>query len=299
LLFAIFDLYKGATLMIMPRFDARQALELLAQRQVRHSHWVPTMFTRALAFRDSFPDGFSELEFALHGAAPIGDQLKYEMLSWWGPKLHEYWGSTESGTVTLAKAGEWLAHPGTVGRAIGPFSVQAVDESGQVLPAGEQGRLCIEHKSLSQPFRYHQAQDKTEASYLGPGRFLIGDIGKVDEQGYVYLLDRDSHMIISGGVNIYPAEIEQVLLAHPAVADVAVFGIPNDEWGEEVKAVVELMPGYDHEPALAEDLLLSCRQQLAGYKVPRSIDFSEQLPRYESGKLYMLRLKAPYWQGRD
>lgn len=299
MMYGFFDLANGAPLIIMPRFDAEQALQLMAQQSVRHSHWVPTMFNRALAHRHNYPEGFPELDFVLHGAAPITDSLKRQMIDWWGPKLDEYWGGTESGIVTLARAGEWLERPGTVGKPIGPYTVYAVDEADQRLASGEQGMLCIEHLQLERPFYYHQALAKTESCFIGPGQFTIGDIGKVDEAGYVYLLDRDSNIIISGGVNIYPAEIEQLLASHSAVADVAVFGIPHDDWGEEVKAVVELKADCSQSSALREELLNRCRKTLAAYKVPKTLDFTDKLPRYESGKLYIRRLKEPYWQGRE
>lgn len=298
MMYALFDMANGAPLIIMPRFDAELALQLMASRAVRHTHWVPTMFNRALAFRASYPDGFLSLDFVLHGAAPITDKLKREMIDWWGPKLDEYWGGTESGIVTLAKAPEWVQRPGTVGKPIGPYLVYAVDESGQHLASGEQGLLCIEHKQLDQPFYYHQAQQKTADTYIARRRFTIGDIGKVDDAGYVYLLDRENNIIISGGVNIYPAEIEGVLASHPAVADVAVFGIPHEDWGEQVKAVVELQRGEAASETLVQALMDYCRESLASYKVPASIDFIDALPRYESGKLYIQRLKAPWWEGR-
>ena len=298
MMYALFDMANGAPVIILPRFDAELALELMAQRQVRHSHWVPTMFNRVLTHRDEYPGGFPDLDFVLHGAAPITDKLKREMIDWWGPKLDEYWGGTESGIVTLARAREWLERPGTVGKTIGPYRVYAVDEQGEALPSGEQGLLCIEHQQLERPFYYYQAQDKTDQTYIGHGRFTIGDIGKVDEEGYVYLLDRQSSIIISGGVNIYPAEIALVLASHPAVADVAVFGIPHDDWGEEVKAVVELQQGIIASEELAQQLLACCKEALATYKVPKTLDFIESLPRYESGKLYIRRLKEPYWESR-
>lgn len=299
MMYALFDMANGAPLILMPRFDAAQVLDLLVQREVRHSHWVPTMFSRVLPYRQHYPQGFPALDFVLHGAAPVAEALKRQMIDWWGPKLDEYWGGTESGIVTLAKAEQWLQRPGTVGKPIGPYKVYAVDEAGRRLASGEQGLLCIEHQQLARPFSYYQAEQKTEQTFIGDGRFTIGDIGKVDEQGYVYLLDRESNMIISGGVNIYPAEIEKVLASHTAVADVAVFGIPHPDWGEEVKAVVELQPDCAASDALAQQLLACCREALASYKVPRSLDFMEALPRFESGKLYIRRLKEPYWQGRQ
>jgi len=211
----------------------------------------------------------------------------------------EYWGATEGGVNTLIDSADWLEHPGSVGRALPAFEVFAVDDEGRRLPADEIGHLYCRHKRALRAFEYHGDPEKTEASYLEPGVFTIGDIGSVSPDGYVTLADRKSNMIISGGVNIYPLEIENVLQEHPAVADVGVFGIPDDEWGESVKAAVELRPGHEASAALEADILGFAREHLARYKVPRSIDFEAELPRHETGKLYIRRLRDRYWQGRE
>jgi long-chain acyl-CoA synthetase len=301
LLFAVYDMIAGAPVVVMPRWDARQTLELIGQRAIRHTHLVPTMFVRMLRLPDDVRAAFDprSLAVVLHGAAPITAAVKKAMIDWWGPVLVEYWGATESGVATLVGSADWLAHPGTVGKATASFEVFAADDAGQRLSPGEVGTLYLHHKKLSRPFEYHLACAKTGEAYLDGGAFTIGDIGSVDADGYVYLADRKSNTIISGGVNIYPVEVEEVLHRHPAVADVAVFGVPDDEWGEQVKAAVELVEGHNPSPALAEELIAFARAHLAAYKAPRSIDFEVRLPRHPTGKLYTRLLREPYWKGRD
>jgi long-chain acyl-CoA synthetase len=213
--------------------------------------------------------------------------------------LTEYWGSTEGGVFTLVDSEAWLTKPGTVGKAIATYEVFAVDADGTPLPPGEVGTLYTRNKVTADVFEYHQAPEKTEAAHLAPGTFTMGDVGHVDEDGFVFLSDRAANMIISGGVNIYPAEIEQELIDHPAVADVAVFGIPDDEWGEQVKAAVQLKDGFAPSPELEAELIDHARQRLAGFKVPRSVDFEAELPRHPTGKLYTRLLREKYWVGRD
>jgi long-chain acyl-CoA synthetase len=220
------------------------------------------------------------------------------MIEWWGPVLTEYWGSTEGGVFTLVDSAAWLTTPGTVGKALPSYEVFAVDADGERLPAGEIGTLYTHNLLTDEVFEYHQAEKKTAAAHLAPGTFTMGDMGHVDEDGFVFLSDRAANMIISGGVNIYPAEIEQVLIEHPAVADVAVFGIPDDEWGEQVKAAVEVVDGQESSPELERELLLFARRRLAGFKVPRSVDFEAELPRHPTGKLYTRLLRDRYWEGR-
>lgn len=296
--FAAIDLANGAELILMPAWDEAQCLRLIDERMVRNSHIVPTMCVRLLRRPEEERRAFSgaTLGTVLHGAAPIAPSVKQKMIEWWGPVLTEYWGSTEGGVFTLVDSDAWRTKPGTVGKAIPSYEVFAVDEAGQRLGAGEVGTLYTRNVVTDHVFEYHQAPEKTDAAHLVPGTFTMGDIGFVDEDGYVFLSDRAANMIISGGVNIYPAEIEQELIDHPAVADVAVFGIPDDDWGEQVKAAVELVPGVEPSEALAEELLLFARQRLAGFKVPRSVDFEERLPRHPTGKLYTRLLRDRYWK---
>lgn len=301
LLFAIYDMLNGAPMIVMPRWDEARALAVLRERGVHHTHLVPTMFVRLLRLPEDERAAFQapELQVVLHGAAPIAASVKERMIAWWGPRLVEYWGGTESGVVTLVDSDEWLAHPGTVGRALPHWETFAVDDAGRRLPAGETGALYSRHRDLAEPFVYHRDADKTARAYLEPGVLTLGDVGWVDADGFVYLCDRKSNLIISGGVNIYPAEIEQVLIAHPAVADVGVFGIPDDEWGESVKAAVQLVEGCAASDAIEADILTFARTRIAGYKVPRSIDFEAELPRHANGKLLIRRLRERYWQGRE
>ncbi|MEX2292933.1 MAG: AMP-binding protein [Acidimicrobiales bacterium] len=298
--FAAIDLANGGELVLMPRWDEAQCLQLIQERGIRNSHVVPTMCVRLLRLPDEERATFdaSSLSTVLHGAAPIAPQVKHRMIEWWGPVLTEYWGSTEGGVFTLVDSTAWLTKPGTVGKAIASYEVFAVDSDGERLPVGEVGTLYTHNLITDAVFEYHQAPEKTDAAHLAPGTFTMGDVGHVDDDGYVFLSDRAANMIISGGVNIYPAEIEQELIEHPAVADVAVFGIPDDEWGEQVKAAVELAAGYEPSDELAAEIVLFARQHLAGYKVPRSVDFEDQLPRHPTGKLYTRLLRDKYWEGR-
>ncbi len=293
LLFAVYDQASGAPVIVMPRWDDRAALAALAEREIAHTHMVPTMFVRLLRLPEEERAAFRapRLSLVLHGAAPIAQDVKRRMIAWWGPILVEYWGGTESGVTTLVDSREWLAHPGTVGRAIAGFEVFAVDAEGRRLPPGEEGLLFARHPTLARPFEYHADPEKTAQAYLGPGAFTLGDVGRVDADGFVHLTDRKSHMIITGGANVYPAEVERVLEEHPAVADVGVFGVPDEEWGESVRAAVELVPGVEPSGALAEELQAFARGRLAGYKVPRAIDFEPRLPRDTTGKLYVRRLR--------
>jgi long-chain acyl-CoA synthetase len=297
--FAAIDLANGAELVLMPRWDDAQCLRLIDERAVRNSHIVPTMCVRMLRLPEEERSAFdgSTLSTVLHGAAPIAPSVKQQMIEWWGPVLTEYWGSTEGGVFTLVSSEAWLTKPGTVGKAIPSYEVFAVDADGQRLPAGEVGTLYTRNVITDQVFEYHQAADKTAAAHLAPGTFTMGDVGHVDEDGFVFLSDRAANMIISGGVNIYPAEIERELIDHPAVADVAVFGIPDEEWGEQVKAAVQLVEGVAPSPELVDELLTFARGRLAAYKVPRSVDFEAELPRHPTGKLYTRLLRDKYWEG--
>lgn len=301
LLHGLYDLLQGAPLVILPRWDEARALELMVSRGIRHTHMVPTMFVRLLRLPGEARRRFdpSELRLVLHGAAPISPAVKRRMIEWWGEVLVEYWGATESGVCTLIDSRDWLAHPASVGRALPSFEVFAVDDEGRRLPPGSMGRLACRRHGAEHPFVYHGDEEKTRRAYLGSGTFTFCDIGRVDEDGYVYLTDRESHTIISGGVNIYPAEIEAVLVEHPAVNDVAVFGIPDDEWGESVKAAIELAAGFQPSAAIADEILAFARERLAGYKVPRSVDFEPRLPRQPTGKLHVRELRDRYWAGRE
>lgn len=292
LLFALFAFTAGNPLLIMQRFDAEVCLQWMQQHQVAHGHWVPTMFVRMLALRGRYPRAPDALVQALHGAAPISPAVKKEMIDWWGPLLSEYWGGSESGTVTRCSSEEWLARPGTVGRPVPGFDVSAIDEMGKPLPAGEVGRLVIRHSSGEPIFHYHRDAEKTRRAYIDQAGFMLGDIGYVDADGWVFLKDRDSRIVISGGVNLYPAEVESVLIALPEVLDVAAIGVADAEWGQTMAAVVELAEPVDEQAALAriqEELKL----QLAGYKHPKLWRF-QPLNRPDNGKLNLADLRKVF-----
>jgi long-chain acyl-CoA synthetase len=299
--FASMELNIGASILILPQFDASETLRLIEERQVCTTHLVPVMMNRLLRLPEEQRASFdpSSLECVLNGAAPVPVAVKQRMIDWWGPVLVEYWGSSEGGAFCIATSEEWLTHPGTVGRPVDRYEVFAADAEGRRLDPGEVGLLYCRNKLDDQPFQYWNAPEKTDGAYLEPGTFTNFDMGYIDADGYVYLSDRAADMIISGGVNIYPAEVEAVLIEHPAIADVAVFGIPDDEWGESVKAAVQLAPGTQNCAQLEQELLEWARERVAAYKLPRSIDFETELPRLPTGKIYKEKLRLPYWKGRE
>src|SRR5690606_25982171 len=237
----------------------------------------------------------SSLQVAVHAAAPCPVEVKQRMMDWWGPVLHEYYAGTEGNGFVYASPQDWLAHPGTVGRAIAGV-VHIVDEEGRELPPGEEGTVYFEGGSR---FEYHNDPEKTADSYLPNGWSTLGDVGRLDEDGFLYLTDRRAHMIITGGVNVYPQEAENVLAMHPAVLDVAVIGVPDEDLGEAVTAVVQLVDPSRASPELAQELIDHCRARLAHVKCPRSVDFRDELPRHPTGKLYKRLLRDEYWAGRD
>ena len=279
----------GGTVVVMEHFDAAQCLELIERYGVTAAQFVPTMFVRMLRLPGKERFDLSSLRFVVHAAAPCSVAVKRQMLDWWGPIIQEYYSGTEDVGSTWIGAEEWLAHPGSVGRPRTPAHIVGPD--GQELPIGQIGTVYFEG---GRPFEYHGDPEKTAAVTNQWGWRTLGDIGYSDEDGYLYLTDRQANMIISGGVNIYPQEAELVLAAHPLVADVAVFGVPNDEMGEEVKAVIELLDHSAAGPELEAELLAYCRQHLSTYKCPRSVDFDRQLPRDPNGKLYKRNLRDRY-----
>lgn len=286
----------GGTVVVMERFHERDALRLIERYRVTHSQWVPTMFVRLLKLPEADRQRWdlSSHEMAVHAAAPCPVAVKRQMIDWWGPILLEYYAGTEGNGSTVITSHEWLERPGSVGRATSGV-LHICDDEGQELPTGEAGLIYYEQETM--PFAYHNDPERTQAAQhpIYPNWSTLGDVGYVDEAGYLYLTDRKAFMIISGGVNIYPQMIEDVMILHPGIADVAVFGVPNAEFGEEVKAVVQLTPGVDASPALAEALIAYAREHLAHYMAPRSIDFIDALPRLPTGKLYKRQLRDPYW----
>ena len=289
----------GGTNVIMERFDPVDSLKLIEQHKVTHSQWVPTMFVRMLKLDEADRSGYdlSSHKVAIHAAAPCPVQVKHQMFDWWGPIIWEYYGGTELNGMTVCSPEQWLAHPGTVGAPI-LGTLHICDDDGNELDDGQPGVVYFERDEM--PFEYHNDPDKTVASKHPIHEFWtkLGDVGYL-EQGFLFLTDRESFMIISGGVNIYPQEIEDTLVMHPLVADVAVIGVPNHDLGEEVKAVVQLAPGVEESDSARTEILAHAKAHLAGYKVPRSVDFMDELPRLETGKLYKRLLKDQYWGNKD
>src|SRR5271166_3327574 len=278
------------------RFDEEECLSLIERHRVTHSQFVPTMFSRMLKLPEHVRRRYdlSSLEAVVHGAAPCPVPVKQAMIDWWGPIIHEYYGATEGMGLAMCDSAEWLAHPGTVGRTV-LGELHVLDDEMREAPTGVTGKLWFKTAS---PFEYFNDPIKTsEANSPDRTMSTVGDIGYVDQDGYVYLTDRAAFMIISGGVNIYPQECENLLITHPKVADAAVFGVPNEDLGEEVKAVVQLMPGVEPGRETELELMAFCRQNLAHMKCPRSFDFEAELPRLPTGKLYKQKLRDRYWQG--
>jgi len=285
----------GATCVLMEHFDACSALRLIEAHRVTHSQWVPTMFVRMLKLPEKERARFdvSSLQAAVHAAAPCPIPVKEQMISWWGPVIHEYYAGTEGNGFCAIDSEQWLQHKGSVGRPLNA-KIHVLDDAGRELPPGEIGTIYFESDVA---FEYHNAPEKTAECRSAEGYTTLGDVGYLDEEGWLFLTDRKAHMIISGGVNIYPQEAENVLITHPKVYDVAVIGVPNAEFGEEVKAVVQPRDMAEAGPLLAQELLDYCRSQLAHMKCPRSVDFDAALPRHPTGKLYKRLLKDRYWSG--
>ena len=284
----------GGTVIIMERFDPIEYLRLVEAYQVTHSQLVPTMFSRMLKLPEVERERYdlSSLEVVVHAAAPCPVPVKEAMIEWWGPIIHEYYGATEGLGFTTCDSEEWLAHKGTVGKVI-LGDMHIVDDDMNDLPLGEPGTIWFK---TATPFEYHNDKDKTREATSPDGTMTtVNDVGYVDEDGFLYLTDRKTFMIISGGVNIYPQEMENLLITHPKVADAAVFGVPNADLGEEVKAVIQVMPGVEANEHLTEELLDFCRAHLSRQKVPRSIDYIDELPRLPTGKLYKKALRDQYW----
>ncbi len=286
----------GATCVLMEQFDAIEALRLIERYRVTHSQWVPSMFVRMFKLSEEERSRYdvSSLRAAIHAAAPCPIPVKEKLIEWWGPVLFEYYAGTEANGFTSINSEEWLAHRGSVGRALAG-EIHVLDDDGNELPPGETG--CV-YFGNGAAFEYHNDPEKTAESTSKQGFTTLGDIGYVDGEGYLYLTDRKADMIISGGVNIYPQEAENVLVTHPAVADVAVFGVPNEDFGEEVKAVVQPIDMTDASPELESELIEFCQSQLSKIKCPRSVDFETELPRHPTGKLYKRLLKDRYWGNR-
>jgi fatty-acyl-CoA synthase len=282
----------GATTVVMERFDAEQALESIERHGVTHAQFVPSMFVRMLRLPEQARRRYdlSSLQRVVHAAAPCPPEIKRQMIDWWGPIVDEYYGSSEGAGISFIRAEDWLERPGSVGKPM--LGVPHIlDANGHELPAGEIGEIYYEG---GYPFEYLNDLTKTAEARNPRGWVTVGDVGYVDSDGYLYLTDRRNHMIISGGVNIYPQETENTLISHPLVVDAAVFGVPDDVMGQSVKAVVQLTDPARADDSLAADLLAWLRDRLAHYKCPRSISFEAQLPRTDAGKLYKQQLIDKY-----
>lgn len=297
--FSFFPMVNGSSVVMQHKFDAGELLDLIDRYRATNVHLVPTQMKRLLDLPDEQRNGFdgSSLQVVWHGAAPCPPKVKRGLIEWWGPTIIEYYGSTEGSIISTISSAEWLERGGSVGRPVEMIEVLVIDEAtGEQVVDGAEGTLYFRNR-MGMDFTYHNDEAKTAAAHLEPGVFTTGDVGYLDADGYLWLSDRRIDMIISGGVNIYPAEIEGVLAAHPAVADVAVIGVPDEEYGEQVKAVVETIEGRVGDEDLAAELIAWSRTSLAGYKAPKSVDFVDRIPRTGTGKIQKNVLREPYWAG--
>ena len=282
----------GNDIHLLPRFDPEDLLRAIDEYKITHMHVVPTMFMRMLRLPDAVKAKYdlSSLVHVIHGAAPCPPEAKRRMIEWWGDVIFEYYGSTEAGIVTVVNSADWLAKPGTVGQPLDGTTVRVYDDDGKVLPVGESGEIYMNLNDLSN-FTYHNKDDK-RAEIERDGMVTNGDVGYIDEDGYVYLNDRKRDMIISGGVNIYPAEIEAALQDMPGVQDCAVFGIPHEDFGESIAAAIEPLPGASLTPEAVREYL---KAHISSYKVPREVTFHDAMPREDTGKIFKRKLRQPYW----
>jgi len=294
LAFTMGFMLSGMTCVIMQHFDAEAALRTIESYRITHSQWVPTMFIRMMKLEQDVRLNYdvSSLECAIHAAAPCPVLIKEQMIEWWGPVIFEYYAGSEGNGFVAITSEEWLAHKGSVGRSLSGV-LHICDDAGNEVATGETGTIFFEGGG---EFEYYNDKKKTDESRHEKGWSTLGDVGYIDEEGYLYLTDRKSYMIISGGVNIYPQETENLLVTHDKVMDVAVFGVPNEDFGEEVKAVVQPKNWEDAGPGLEAELIEFCRERISHMKCPRSIDFDKELPRHPTGKLYKRLLKDRYWQ---
>jgi acyl-CoA synthetase (AMP-forming)/AMP-acid ligase II len=296
LFYSMSTMRLGGTAIIMEHFDPVFALECIEKYHVTHSQWVPTMFVRMLKLPDDARKKYdvSSQKVVLHAAAPCSVETKRKMIDWFGPIIDEYYAATEGTGATYINSADWLAHPGSVGKSmLAPIHI--LDEDGNDQPTGDVGTVWFEAPPGRPGFEYHKDAQKTRDSFNDRGWSTVGDMGYLDGDGYLYLTDRRTFMIVSGGVNIYPQEAENLLIDHPKVYDVAVFGIPDPEMGERVHAVVQPVEWSDAGPELEQELLAYCRDNLAHYKCPKAVDFDKELPREQTGKLYKRLLRDRYW----
>lgn len=288
----------GATLVFLDKWDSEHTLRTIAQNRVTHMHLVPIMFQRLLALpaEAKARHDISSVKYIVHGAAPCPPEVKHAMIEWFGPVLSEYYAGSEGGAGFMINSDEWLKKPGSVGKRPELLGSKILDDQGNELPPNVSGTI-YHQLPPGGGFTYYKDEKKTQASRVGD-YFTMGDMGYFDEDGYLFLTGRSAETIISGGVNIYPQEIDNELIKHEAVADSSTVGVPHDEWGEQVKAVILLKPGYQPSDLLANEILAFARDSLPAFKVPRSLDFVTELPRSEAGKIQRGKVRAPYWEGR-
>ena len=291
--YTMMTLYNGGTIVVMEKFDPQKALALIEEHRVTHSQWVPIMFVRMLKLPQEIRDAYdtSSMQMAIHAAAPCPVEVKEKMIDWWGEVIVEYYAASEGIGATIIDSANWLTHKGSVGPAM-TGELHILDDDGNELPEGEIGTVYF--GGVDNPFQYHNEPEKTAEAYNDKGWATTGDVGYVDQDGFLYLTDRKNFTIISGGVNIYPQEVENILVGHDKIADVAVFGIPNEEFGEEVKAVVEPMNWADATDETAIEIMEWLRERISHIKMPRSLDFHPKLPRMDNGKLYKRHLVEEY-----
>jgi long-chain acyl-CoA synthetase len=292
------SMIMGIPLVFMDRWDSEGVLKIIQDRKVTRAHLVPIMFQRLLNLPDEVRSKYdvSSLRYIIHGAAPCPPEVKKAMIDWVGPIINEYYAGSEGGAGFVVTSEEWLKKPGTVGKLPDPTALRILDDDGHDVPQGVSGTLYFKVSPIA-PFEYYKDPDKTAAAHR-EGYFTLGDVGYLDEDGYLFLTGRTAECIISGGVNIYPQEIDNELIKHPAVEDACTIGVPNEEWGEEVKSVLTLNPGFVGSPELAGDIQKFARDHLAGFKVPRTIEFVDELPRSPAGKIQRKKVREPYWAGR-
>ena len=298
--YSFLPMIVGSAVVMQHKYDSAEVLRLIDTYKATNVHLVPTQMKRMIDLPDDVKQSFdgSSLQLVLHGAAPCPPRVKQAMIDWWGPKITEYYGSTEGSVITMIDSEQWMAKGGSVGLAQPHMEIIVVADDGSRCGPNVSGTLYFRN-AMGSDFEYHNAPEKTADSHLEPGVFTTGDVGYLDNDGYLWLSDRKIDMIISGGVNIYPAELEGVLGGHHLVADVAVIGVPNDDFGEEVKAVVVVAEGVEANDDLRATLASYCRDLLAGFKVPRSYDFVDELPRTGTGKIQKAKIRAPFWEGHD
>lgn len=288
----------GVTILLMDKWDAEETLRLIETHKATHTHLVPTMMHRMLQLPEAVRKKYdiSSMRWIIHGAAPCPAHVKQAMMDWFGPVIYEYYSSTEGGGVFVGPH-DWLKKPGTVGKAVPGVEIKLLDLDGADVPQGQEGLIYVKAPTTGR-FEYYKEQGKTDASYRGDW-FTLGDMGRLDADGDLFLTGRTAELIISGGVNIYPVEIDEVLIRHPDIADAAVVGVPNEDWGEEIKAVVELKPGVPRTSETATSILEFTRDRLPGFQRPRTVDFVHALPRNAAGKVLRAQVRAPYWAGRS